>query len=246
MSWCPPVTPDEVIDPVDPEEDKVDPFVKGLVARDLEKGMGAMMIYARRVSEDPFWPIGLCVAWVRGRDAPEVARLYAQHRLGIGVIPVDGWVNAETSLHFALATGKIGATGVGHEGGRRVSIPAPEWIDLRIQQRGSYDEVRRAEGPIAYLDVRIAAAVMKMEWPAATPATNRARDQQENERACLEALKERMRANPNDPVPKKKLRLEFPEVSGRAFHQTFRQAVREAQCFAWSSAGRRSQKREAN
>ena len=36
------MTPDEVIDPVDPEvEDKVDPFVKGLVARDLEKGMGA-------------------------------------------------------------------------------------------------------------------------------------------------------------------------------------------------------------
>jgi hypothetical protein len=59
------VIPHEVIDPAAQElEDKVDPFVKGLVARDLEKGMGAMMIYAQRLSEDPFWPIGLCVAWV--------------------------------------------------------------------------------------------------------------------------------------------------------------------------------------
>jgi hypothetical protein len=150
------------------------------------------------------------------------------------------------SLLFALATGKIGATGLGHEGGRRVSIPAREWIDLRIQQRGQFDEVRRAEGPIAYLDVRIAAAVMKMEWPAATPAQNRARDRVEGESGCLKALTQRMRANPNDPVTKEKLRLEFTEVSGRAFHRLFCQAVRETRCLAWSKGGRRRQKREAN
>ena len=66
------------------------------------------------------------------------------------------------------------------------------------------------------------------------------------EHRVSESLKERMRANPNAPVPKKKLRLEFPEVSGRAFHHLFRQAVRETRCFAWSRAGRRSPKRDAN
>src|ERR1700733_12529091 len=33
---------------------------------------------------------------------------------------------------------------------QRVSIPAHEWIDLRIQQRGPHDEVGRADGSIAY------------------------------------------------------------------------------------------------
>jgi hypothetical protein len=178
---------------------------------------------------------------VHGRDAPEVVRLYAQHRLGIGVIPVDGWVGARTSLLRALAAGKIGATGVGHEGSRRVSIPAPEWIDLRIQQRGQFDEVRRADGPIAYRDVRIAAAVMKTEWPAATPAT-RARDKQEGESAFLHAVKERMRADPNDPITKKKLRLELPKVSQRAFDRLYSQAVHETGCPAWSKGGRRRRK----
>ena len=262
------MTPDEAIDPADPEvEDKVDPFVKGLVARDLEKGMGAMMVYAQRLSEDPFWPIGLCVAWVLGGDPSEATQLYARHRLGNGVIHVDGWVGARTSLLRALTAGKIEALGVRPDDDQRVSIPAHEWIDLRIQQRGPYDEVGRADGSIAYRDVKVASAGMRAEWPAPeaakaeapdkqeseaverpaeTPAMKRARDRHENERACQEALMERMRANPNDPVPKGKLRLEFPEVSGRAFHQLFRQAVRETRCFAWSKAGRRSPKRDAN
>jgi hypothetical protein len=247
MPGRPRVSPEEVAEP--PQfwiEDNEDPHLKALIARDLEKGMGVAKKYADKLIGDAFWPIGLCVAWVLGGDPSEAAQLYARHRLGMGVIHVDDWVRARTSLLRALTEGKIEALGVRPDDDPRVSIPAQEWIDLRIQQRGPYDEVGRADGSIAYRDVRIAAALMKMEWPAATPATNRARDQQENERACQKALMERMRANPNDPVPKKKLRLEFPEVSGRAFHQLFRQAVRETQCLAWSSAGRRSPKRDAN
>jgi hypothetical protein len=185
----------------------------------------------------------------------------------MGVIHVDDWVGARTSLLRALAGGKIEARGVHRDDDQRVLIPAHEWIDLRIQQRGPYDEVGRADGSIAYRDVKVASAGMRAEWPAPeaakaegpdkqesesveppaeTPAMKRAHDQQENDDACFEALEERMRANPNDPVPKKKLRLEFPEASGRAFHHLFRQAVRETRCFAWSKAGRRSPKRDAN
>jgi hypothetical protein len=197
----------------------------------------------------------LC-AW---EDPSEAAQLYARHRLGNGVIHVDGWVGARTSLLRALTAGKIEALGVRPDDDQRVLIPAHEWMDLRIQQRGPYDEVGRANGSIAYRDVKVASAGMRaeseapdkqeseaVEPPAETRGRKRAHDQQENDDACLEALKERMRANPSAPVPKKKLRLEFPEVSGRAFHHLFRQAVRETRCFAWSRAGRRSPKRDAN
>jgi hypothetical protein len=248
-------------------EDNEDPYLKALIARDLEKGMGVNKKYADKLIGDPFWPIGLCVAWVLGGGLSEAAQLYARHRLGMGVIHVDDWVRARTSLLRALTGGKIEALGVRPDDDQRVSIPAHEWIDLRIQQRGPYDEVGRADCSIAYRDVKVESAGMRAEWPAPeaakaeaaekqeseaveppaeTPATNRARYKLESENGCREALKERMRANPNDPVPKGKLRLDFPEVSGRAFHHLFRQAVRETRCLAWSRAGRRSQKVDAN
>ena len=68
----------------------------------------------------------------------------------MGVIHVDGWVGARTSLLRALTAGKIEALGVRRDDDQRVLIPAHEWIDLRIQQRGPYDEVGRADGSIAY------------------------------------------------------------------------------------------------
>ena len=264
----PRVSPEEVAEPEQFWiEDDEDPYFKGLIIRDLEKGMGAAKKHADKLIGDPIWPIGPCVAWMLGGDPSEAAQLYAGHRLGNGVIHVDGWVGARTSLLRALTAGKIEALGVRRDDDQRVSIPAHEWIDLRIQQRGPYDEVGRADGSIAYRDVKVASAGMRAEWPAPeaakaeapqkqesesveppaeTPAMKRAHDQQENDDACLEALKERMRANPNDPVPKRRLRLEFPEVSGRVFHHLFRQAVRETRCFAWRKAGRRSPKRDAN
>src|ERR1700722_5219252 len=248
-------------------EDNEDPYLKALIARDLEKGMGVAKKYADKLIGDSFWPIGLCVAWVLGGDPSEAAQLYARHRLGMGVIHVDDWVRGRTSLLRALTGGKIEARGVRPDDDQRVSIPAHEWIDLRIQQRGPYGEGGRADGSIAYRDVKVASAGMHAEWPAPeaakaeapekqeseaveppaeTPAMRRARDKAKSENGCQEALEERMRANPNDPVPKGKLRLEFPEVSGRAFHQLFRQAVRETRCLAWSKAGRRSPKKDAN
>ena len=131
-------------------EDNEDPHLKALIARDLEKGMGVTKKYADKLIGDPFWPIGLCVAWVPGGDPSDASQLYARHRLGMGVIHVDGWVGARTSLLRALAGGKIEALGVRPDDNQRVSIPAHEWIDLRIQQRGPHDEVGRADGSIAY------------------------------------------------------------------------------------------------
>ena len=87
---------------------------------------------------------------------------------------------------------------------------------------------------------------METEWPAATPATKRARDKREGESACLHAVKERMRANPSDPIAKEKFRLEFPGVTKRAFDRLYSQAVRETRCSAWSKAGRRRPRADVN
>jgi hypothetical protein len=100
--------------------------------------MKVTKIYALEQSKDPFWPIGFCVAYVLGGDLSEAAQLYARHRLGNGVIHVDGWVGARTSLLRALTAGKIEALGVRPDDDQRVLIPAHEWMDLRIQQRGRF------------------------------------------------------------------------------------------------------------
>jgi hypothetical protein len=283
----------------------IDPQVQALVDRGLKEGMRSATIYALERSKDPFWPIGFCVAWVLGRDTSKAVRLYARHRLGIGVVHVKGWVDARTSLLRALAAGKVEALGVREADGRRVSIPAPEWIDLRIQQRGPYDEVRRADDSIAYHDVKIASVQMPNAWPtpeavkdgapekpgirggelpalapaakgpndkqlgegsespaetaamekapekqgikageppAETPAMKRAREKQEPERACLKTLIERMRADPNNPIPKAELRKDFPGISERAFDRLFSYASQETGCAAWSKAGPRRRK----
>ena len=275
------------------------------IERDLKEGMKRTTSYALERSKDPFWPIGFCVAWVLGRDPSKAGRLYARHRLGFGMIPVEGWIDARTSLLRALAAGKVEALGVGEADGRRVSIPALEWIDLIIQQRGPYDEVRRADDSIAYRDVRIASVQMLNAWPAPeavedgapekpeirggelpaqasaakgpndkqlgersespaetaamekapekkgsrtgkppaeSPAMKRAPEKQQRERACLTALMERMRADPNVPVPKKELWPDFPGISERAFDRLFSHASRETDCAAWSRAGRRRRK----
>jgi hypothetical protein len=145
---------------------KIDPKLKALIDRDLKEGMKRTTSHALEQSKDPFWTIGFCVAWVLGRDPSKAPQLYARHQLGIGIIPVEGWIGARKTLLRALAAGKVEALGIRLDDGRRVSIRALEWIDLRIQQRGPYDEVGRADGSIAYHDVRIASVQMFNAWPA--------------------------------------------------------------------------------
>ena len=235
------------VDPdIDPEErdpeDRVDPVVKALIERNLEEGRSVATAHARQQLDGPYWPIGLCVAWVLGPDPSTAADLYAEHRLGMELLPLDGWSEARTTLLQALAAGRIEALGVGTDESTRVSIPAQEWIDLRIVQRGPYDEVRRADGSIAYRDVRIEAATMRHRWRPETQAMKTVRERKAIDRACLSALIERMRKSPNDPVPKKELKPQFRGVSERAFERLYSQAVQESGCLAWGKGGRRPSK----
>jgi len=235
------------VDPdIDPEErdpeDRVDPVVKALIERNLEEGRSVATAHARQQLDGPYWPIGLCVAWVLGLDPSTAADLYAEHRLGMELLPLDGWAEARTTLLPALAGGGIEALGVHPEESVWASIPARDWIDLRIMQRGPYDEVRRADGSIAYRDVRIEAATMRRQWRPETQALKTVHERRANEKACLSALIERMRKTPSDPVPKMELKPLFPGISARAFDRLYSQAVQQSGCLAWSKGGRRSRK----
>ena len=69
-----------LVDPdIDPEErdpeDRGDPVVKALIERNLEEGRSVATAHARQQLDGPYWPIGLCVAWVLGPDPSTVAIL---------------------------------------------------------------------------------------------------------------------------------------------------------------------------
>jgi hypothetical protein len=219
---------------------KVDPFL-AFAERNLTEGLPATLAYARRREDAPFWPLGLCIAWVVERDLSRAAESLTRHRVGLR--PIEGWPEARDEVIRALQAGALTAVGIPAATDVRVSIPAFEWLDLTIVPRGFYNEIQRldARGKLspAYRDVRIAAETLRKEWPAETAATKRAGEKLDAERACLENLKQRMREKPNEPVAKESLRRELPGTSERAFIRCYAQAVQETGAVAWTKAGRR-------
>jgi hypothetical protein len=217
--------------------------LKAVIDWDLKECTGSATAYAREKSEEPFWPIGLCVAWALRPDVSEAIVLYARHRVGLGVRKVDGWREAQAMLLRALVDARIKASGLRPNEGKRVFVPALEWIDLSIVQRGQFDEVKRPDGSIAYRDVRIEAAELRREWQPETAAARTLREQMAREKDCLNALIERMRENPNDPVPKWVLVTQFPGLSERTFGRLYSQAARDGGSGAWVKGGRRPGKK---
>jgi hypothetical protein len=195
--------------------------------------------YARKQFDDPSWPVGLCIAWIVAREEAETIRFFASNLADWKGSPVEGWISGQTSLLRALKAGRIEGSGRRSEGGPRVSIARHEWIDLRILKRGLFDLVAAADGAVAYSMVRIDKGSVLREWPVEAPSASAGRQKRKRERACLDALKERMVAKPTEPTAKRKLRSEFPDVSERAFNQLFTKAARESGAVAWRAAGRR-------
>lgn len=241
--WRPPrerqvleVTADEVIDPDEDPPKREDPVFKALLEHDLNEGMGVALAYARAQAGKPHWPIGLCIAWVHAREEEEATSLYARHRVGTELRPIDGWPAACASVQHALMAGRIQGFGLCSDGSNRIAIAPHEWIDVKIRQRGPFDEMRGANGSISWRDVRIPKASAVKEWPAESPTI---RQKRERERSCLEALKQRMATNLDRPIAKKTLRLEFPGVAERPFDALFSKAVAETGATAWSTGGRR-------
>jgi hypothetical protein len=178
------MAPDEIIEPKEPErEKKKDSLLRTLVDRDLKERMGAPVARARQRSEDPFWPVGLCIAWVLARGRSEAVELYARHRVGLGVREVDGWREAQTAVLRALASGRIKASGFRPQDGVRVPVEG---------------HARRLDGSIAYSDVRIEALEIRQEWRIETPAAKTVREKKGGRESVAEPAD---REDEGDPEP---------------------------------------------
>ncbi len=58
------------------------PETHSVPIRRVRKGsVRATVTYALGQIDDPYWPIGLCVAWVIGREKSKAVRLYSRHRV---------------------------------------------------------------------------------------------------------------------------------------------------------------------
>jgi hypothetical protein len=123
----------------------------------------ATIVFARRQSDKPFWPLGLCIAWLMSQDLVQAVKLFARLRLGLQY-DRDEWATARTKLMNRLGEGRIQAFGLPPRERKRIEISAVEWMDLWITQRGAYEEVHHEGRSLAYHDARIAAAQICELW----------------------------------------------------------------------------------
>jgi hypothetical protein len=202
-------------------------------------GLRVLIEFGRQAIDDAFWPFSLCVAWILTRDREAAVQRYAEHRCGVRT--ESDWRGAQQSITEALLTGAVEAHAL--DGGSlqavRRTIPPPAWIDLRLKQRGLYDEIWHRGGTLAYRDAQIDARRILQHWPRLDGANAKVADKLSLHAACQAELERLMRASPNDPVPKPKLLPEFPGVKPDAFDRLFSQAVQNTQAHAWSAPGRR-------
>jgi hypothetical protein len=68
-------------------------------------GVRATIEYARRQSDKPYWPLGLCIAWVISQDLVEAVKLFARRRLALQY-DRNEWANARTELMNRLGPGR--------------------------------------------------------------------------------------------------------------------------------------------
>lgn len=195
-------------------------------------GSGAFQLYATQQFAEPYWPLGLCIAWVMERKEERAIATFVERLIGSGSVALECWPECRSALQRGLAGGEVTASGL--QDGVRIEIPPRDWIDLSIRQHGPYEEVWRATSRKDLSVYRIAKKQMLERWPVQATTQKDA-----SEKLCLEALKALMMAAPRNPTPKRELIKRFPTVSRRAFDRIFSQASEETECSAWRRGGRR-------
>jgi hypothetical protein len=90
-----------------------------------------------------------------------------------------------------------------------------------------------------YQDVLIDAGDIYRLWPATRPSADKAASIMAQESRCRAALVLRMRAAAENPIPKRTLKQDFPQLGTRAFNRAFVEAAEEAKTPAWLAPGRR-------
>lgn len=136
-------------------------------------------------------------------------------------------------LTRALRDGRVEATGIRRDEGERKCIQPMHWTDLRLfENRESQDTVGSKNNH--WRAVRLSQKTVISIWqpPKTTIAA---------ERTCEKKLIELMKASPDKPIPKERMRQDhFPDLSKRSFERAYTKAVMESGATKWSASGRRS------
>lgn len=195
--------------------------------------------YIKTLMEHPFWPIGLCIAWILKRQVEDAAERWRQHRMWSEVGFSDGWPDARDQLRKSLLGDEVNAVGVCQRDSLRVKIPAMEWLDLRLQQVGNRDVAYGLDEKPRYDSIQIQTKQILELWPAPSTAERKVRLNVAAETACRKELIAMMRAAPQQPIAKSVLKANFRDLGQNAFNRAFTNAVADASTPAWRAAGRR-------
>jgi len=103
-------------------------------------GVRSTIVYACQKADNPFWPIGLCIAWVARQNTAGAIKLFARRRVKRSFQSAE-WANARTRLVNGLGAGDVQSSGLLPSGKTHVPIPAVEWMDLQVRQRGPNEDV---------------------------------------------------------------------------------------------------------
>ena len=139
--------------------------------------------------------------------------------------------------------GTISATGIKDGASERITIPPMEWNNLTWDRNGQVDRISFRHDPSpCYREVLLKGSNVRTLWRAESVGVRKAKSSAADEARCRKALVALMQSGPDNPLPKAKLRERFPDVSIRAFHRAFINAVTESGAPAWSAPGRRPKK----
>ena len=147
----------------------------------------ATIVFARRQSDKPFWPLGLCIAWVMRHDLVQAVKLFARRRLGLQY-DRDEWATARTKLMNRLGEGRIQAFGLTPRG--ESALRFQRWNGSICGSRSAARTKRSAMKAVLLHIVNRRRKVTLDRRPKLTPAYE-AREQQRSPRRSWSGLRSR-------------------------------------------------------
>jgi hypothetical protein len=195
--------------------------------------------------KERYWPFALAMAWIPTREPSAAMHSWNSYMTwGAAQFAIQPmFVDAREELLAALRQGRVAASGRADLQRPRENIKAIDWLDLRLVRHGGHDRFCRDEVFVAYTDVVVDAGQARAIWPEPNPGQVKVRRTIATETDAKRQLIALILERPDAPIPKPKLKPDFPGLSERAFDRIYLEAVHEAKAPAWSAPGRRPKER---
>jgi hypothetical protein len=195
--------------------------------------------------KERYWPFALAMAWIPTREPSAAMHAWNSYMTwGAARFAIQPkFVDAREELLAALRQDRVAASGRADLQRPREDIPAIAWLDLRLVRYGGHDRFYRDEASVAYIDVFVDAEQVRAVWPAPSPSQSKVRRTIATETDAKRQLIALILEQRDAPIPKPKLKPDFPGLSERAFDRIYLEAVAETKAPAWSAPGRRPKER---